>query len=129
MQKIDPKIDEEELKRQEEQRKADEEIQSKFKLTATFNKNWKIDKYIGSDNNIVIPTKFKGKSVEEIGVEAFKNLTIQTIFIPSSIKLISNFAFANSKLSNVNMHEGLITIETKAFANTKIQSINWRAKV
>ncbi|KNG78843.1 hypothetical protein PFMG_04978, partial [Plasmodium falciparum IGH-CR14] len=94
--KIDPKIDEEELKRQEEQRKADEEIQR-------------------SDNNIVIPTKFKGKSVEEIGVEAFKNLTIQTIFIPSSIKLISNFAFANSKLSNVNMHEGLITIETKAF--------------
>ena len=92
----------------------------------------KINKYLGKDTNVTIPSEYKGKKVTTIGEYAFcysfydelygKN--IETINLPNSIKTIEKYAFwANHSIKKINLNEGLEKIGDSAFKDTKITSI------
>ena len=92
----------------------------------------KINKYLGKDTNVTIPSEYKGKKVTTIGEYAFcysfydelygKN--IETINLPNSIKTIEKYAFwANHSIKKINLNEGLEKIGDSAFEKTKITSI------
>ena len=92
----------------------------------------KINKYLGNDVNVTIPSKYKGKKVTTIGEYAFcysfydqmHGKNIETINLPNSIKTIEKYAFwANHSIKKINLNEGLEKIGDSAFKDTKITSI------
>lgn len=101
-------------------------------------------KYNGSDENVVIPASFEGKTVVTISNEAFyaaenlKQVTIPegvkhinyqafkyctnltTVNLPTTLETIGTGAFEYcAKLTNLSLPAGLKTIEAKAFADCK----------
>ena len=93
----------------------------------------KINKYLGKDTNVTIPSKYKGKKVTTIGEYAFcysfydqmHGKNIETINLPNSIKTIEKYAFwANHSIKKITLNEGLEKIGENAFEQTKISSIN-----
>ncbi len=83
-----------------------------------------IEGYTGTDSVVTVPSDINGKTVTEIGAEAFEgNQTITEVTIPSSVRAIRKDAFNYCKaLEKVNLSEGLTEIHS-AFNATKIQSI------
>ncbi len=69
---------------------------------------------------IVIPEKFQGKAVTQIGVNSFSECERAfTVTLPDSIKSIESRAFANSGVERVNFNKGLKSIHECAFCNCK----------
>ena len=102
-----------------------------FEFVKNSNETLKIEKYIGNDTNVTIPSEYKGKKITTIGKWAFTysfydalyRKNIKTINLPNSIKTIEEYAFTNSSLENITLNEGLEKIGAHAFSNTKIKSI------
>lgn len=69
------------------------------------------------NENIVIPSQYKGKDVKEFEEDAFSgNDNIKSITIPDSIIRIADGAFANcDNLTSVNIGNGVTRIENAAF--------------
>lgn len=58
-----------------------------------------INKYTGSDTEIVIPAQIEGKPVKEIAFAAFENCTaVASIEIPDSVTHIGSFAFRHCEM-------------------------------
>ena len=83
------------------------------------------------DSEIEIPSTIAGKSVTQIGDEAFYNITyLEKITIPEGVTHIGNQVFCScTSLEEVNIPESTIQIGDKAFAYTAIRSIRIPAKV
>ena len=92
-----------------------------------------IAKYIGDDNEIIIPD-----GVTEIGFEAFKNNSnITSVVMDDSLKTIGEEAFSGcNNLSSVSLPESLRTIGRWAFSNCRslcisipsgVETINYNA--
>ena len=76
-----------------------------------------ISKYIGNVKDVIIPNKIEGKSVTEIGNEAFKEIDwITSVEIPNSVTTIGDWAFYNCiSLTNVTIPDSVIIIGSGAF--------------
>ncbi len=84
---------------------------SEYKYTVSNNKVT-IDKYVGNDLIVEIPSMIDGNPVTTIGVEAFYRLTdIESIEIPDSVTAIGDFAFAYcSTLQSINLPNNITLI-------------------
>ncbi len=124
-------------------REARAETFGDFNYTLTNHKeNIKIEKYLGSDEEVVIPEEIEGKKVLTIGGAAFSgrnditSVTIpntvtgisgmafsgctglEVMILPDSVTTIGSFAFSNcSSLVAVSFPDGLETIDAGAFTN------------
>lgn len=78
-----------------------------------------ISKYIGSAQNVMIPTKIEDKTVTQIGPSAFQyNHAIISVEIPDSVTSIGWSAFSDCIfLSTVLLPQGLKVIDNSAFEN------------
>ncbi len=76
-----------------------------------------ITEYIGSDEQIVIPTVIDGKAVTEIAGGAFEsNLGLKSVYIPDTVYKIGMSAFENCMyLESVHMPIALYSIGSSAF--------------
>lgn len=75
------------------------------------NGNYVISKYKGNEENVNIPSEFKGKKVDAIGAQVFaNNIIVKSIILPESIKEIGASAFLNSILDKITLNEGLATM-------------------
>lgn len=86
-----------------------------------------IDKYVGSDKNLTIPSKINGKEVNRIEDEAFAYCnTLESLTVPGNVKYIGEGAFANCKnLRSITILDGIANIGDYAFAYCKnLSSIN-----
>lgn len=84
-----------------------------------------INKYIGSDTEVIIPAEIEGKPVTEIGW-AFENCTsVTSIEIPDSVIYIGHFAFRHCEaLTSVKIPDSVASIGNLAFADcTSLTSI------
>ncbi|MBO5906873.1 MAG: leucine-rich repeat domain-containing protein [Clostridia bacterium] len=89
-----------------------------FKLTAD-KSGYELDR-VGAGykgGNIVIPSKYKGLPVVEIGYGAFKSeKKLTSVVIPDSVTLISDDAFENqTSLTSVNVGKNVVSIGISAF--------------
>ncbi|MDO4193020.1 MAG: leucine-rich repeat protein, partial [Erysipelotrichaceae bacterium] len=85
-----------------------------------------ITKYIGTDEEVVIPSVIDGKNVTAIGDYAFaedENITIVTV--PNGVKSIGNYAFSSTDyLEKINLPDSLTSIGEGAFKScTSLVSI------
>ena len=83
----------------------------------TTNNSVSILKYIGLDNNIVIPTVIDGKNVTTIGDRAFSSCySLTSIELPDSLTTIGERAFSwCTSLTSIVIPEGVTTIGNYAF--------------
>ncbi|MDY2957931.1 leucine-rich repeat protein [Floccifex sp.] len=83
-----------------------------------------IDEYVGSDENVVIPSTINGKQVTEISNAFYANKTITSVVIPEGVTTLDKEAFGVcSNLKEVTLPSTLKTIGERAFAYTNIESI------
>ncbi len=77
-----------------------------------------ITKYLGSDENVIIPEYLDGGIVTNIGEQAFKaNSYIKKIDIPESVSTIGAYAFEGcSNLAEIRIPSNVISIGQRAFA-------------
>ncbi len=92
-------------------------IECNFTITAIDSGSCKLTSYIGSETNVVIPSKHKDYVVTTVGNSCFKNnSTIECVIIPSSITSISSLAFMNcSSLGTIFIPASVTSIGTQAF--------------
>ena len=76
-----------------------------------------ITRYVGTDQDVIIPMKIKEKAVTQIGGMAFsRNDTIVSVEIPDSVTLIKYSAFEGCPfLTTVSLPHGLESIDDGAF--------------
>lgn len=75
-----------------------------------------IDKYIGSDQSVQVPSKIDGYPVGEIGEGAFRESTCQTVVLPSSVHTVGWFAFYGcSTLKEISLPANVRSIGYAAF--------------
>jgi len=82
--------------------------------------------YLGYSANFTIPRYIAGRTITQIGSNAFENNNSVTfIFIPSSIQVIGYRAFANSAVRTVSFQHNsqLLAIGAEAFIHTVFPSI------
>ncbi|MGN1277558.1 MAG: leucine-rich repeat protein [Floccifex sp.] len=87
-----------------------------------------IDKYLGDETNITIPSTIDGMPVTNIGTYSFYFATnaqsIVSVKIPSGVTTIGDYAFnACANLSSVSIPSSVTTIGQRAFWKTALPSI------
>ena len=91
-----------------------------------------VTKYIGKENNVVIPKMIKGKHVVNLGRNCFENNNNLTrVSIPNGVMRISHYAFFGcSKLKSVKMSNSVKYIGDSAFSRcSSLSSIDLPSKV
>ena len=99
---------------------------SEFTFTDLGNNTWRVDGYSGSDNEIVIPSRYNGGKVISIGREAFLGqLKLTSVIIPDSVTSIALYAFRNcTRLTSVSVPDSVTSIGVGAFSGcSSLESI------
>jgi hypothetical protein len=76
-----------------------------------------IDRYLGNENEVLIPSSFEGFPVREIGKKAFHfNLSLNSVTIPEGVTIIGDEAFiACINLVSIEMPSAITVISSTAF--------------
>ena len=92
-----------------------------FEFTGNANGTCTLSKYIGKEENVVIPEKDgNGRIVTSIGKGAFEDCnTLGSVTIPNSVTSIELFAFYGSSLRNITIPDSVTNIGYEAFCNCK----------
>lgn len=69
------------------------------------------------------------KTVENIGLEAFKDNDLEKVLIPASVKTIGRGAFQNNKLKKVDLPKDLFALSDNAFKGNSLDTISIPEKV
>ena len=86
-----------------------------------------ITDYTGSDKDVVVPKRLRGKKVISIDDSAFKGTDITSVVIGDNVKSIGNNVFQNcEQLQSVDMGSSLETMGNMAFAGcTSLNSVKF----
>ncbi|MCL2293438.1 MAG: leucine-rich repeat domain-containing protein [Spirochaetes bacterium] len=79
--------------------------------------------YVGTKQEVNIPTRIQGMAVTMIGNAAFKEKELVSVTIPGSVTTIGNEAFRGNLLSSVTIPNGVSTIGFGAFAENQLASV------
>ena len=85
--------------------------------TTMINGTVTLERYLGSDIAVTIPTNYYGEPVTGIGVDAFADCTnLQSVFIPDTITNIGQNAFSEcTSLTNVVIPDSVISLGDSVF--------------
>lgn len=78
-----------------------------------------ITRYVGEDENVVIPSEINGIDVTSIGLDAFReHYYLTNVEIPYGIKTIGAYAFDNCiRLPSITIPDSVTEIGSSAFYN------------
>lgn len=92
-----------------------------------------VDRYIGSDSDVVVPEKINQINVTEINSRCFsKNNTIKSVTIENGIEILHTGAFSDcQKLTKVSMPDSIDTFEDSAIFSgcTNLSDVRLPSKV
>lgn len=83
----------------------------------------KILAYTGQKKDITIPDRIAGRSVSEIGENAFRDIGASIISIPEGIARIGAYAFAGNDLENISFPSTLVEIGAGAFKDNRLKQL------
>jgi len=81
-----------------------------------------ITNFIGKEKNVVIPAQIDGKTVTQIGSNAFAGKALLSVVIPDTVTVIDNGAFEYNFIRNVDIPQGVTKIANVAFYNNVVLS-------
>jgi len=82
-----------------------------------------ITEYVGTDNEIEIPSKLRSMSVTSIGSKAFENKQITSVIIPDTVTRIGASAFEGNNLTDVVIPESVTHIGYLAFFRNQLINV------
>lgn len=82
-----------------------------------------ITKYIGNETELAIPDTLGGKTVKEIGKEAFNQKGLTRVEIPDGVTSIGDSAFAFNKLTSVTIPDSVMGLGNWAFHTNRLKSV------
>ncbi len=103
---------------------SDQLVSDDFVYTVSGN-NATITRYLGNDNNLVIPSTLNGKTVTAIGNNAFREFGIISLTIPNTVTSIGTYAFYQNSISSLTLSSGLQTIGDDAFHDNLLTTIEF----
>ena len=75
-----------------------------------------VSSYVGSAEEVVVPSTYNEKSVYSVTVDAFKGVKcIKTVVLPSTIESVAKDAFLNSSLEEIYFYDNLEYIYDNSF--------------
>ena len=81
--------------------------------------------YTGTEKNVVIPSKYDGKSVEIIADMCFYGTHAETVTVPDTLTTIENGAFGSSSVRVLNISKSVHAIGTFLFElSSSIEEVN-----
>ena len=84
-----------------------------------------INRYVGTESVVRIPSTIKGRPVTSIGSSAFyNNKQVKQVVMPDTVTSIGKNAFCYSGLEKITMSGNLETIDKNAFCYTKLTSLS-----
>ena len=86
-------------------------------------KSVEITGYIGTTQNVTIPSKIRGLPVTSIGETAFRGKNLTSVTIPDSVIEIGEMAFIDNQLTSVTIPDSVTVIKQEAFAFNQLTSI------
>ena len=92
----------------------------------------RITNYIGTNKNVIIPSKLGGLTVTEIGElnifhvdrPVFRNKGIESVVIPNSVTSIGYYSFGDNNLTSVDIPNSVTKIGNNAFYNNQLTSVD-----
>ncbi|MBO4989185.1 MAG: leucine-rich repeat domain-containing protein [Clostridia bacterium] len=87
---------------------------------------YRVERYEGSDTNVVIPATYCGLPVTSIGGFAFPMRNVKSVVIGDNIVKIGESAFEYCSLKSVVLGKKVREIGTDAFLGTKLETIDFR---
>lgn len=89
-----------------------------FEYRVLENQKIAIDRYIGKEKRVYVPSQIEGKDVIGLGPNTFRsNKTVRYIHLPDTVVHISWFAFEDCiRLKEIVLPNGLVNIGASAFA-------------
>src|SRR5690625_1049267 len=92
----------------------------------------RITNYIGTNKNVIIPSKLGGLTVTEIGElnifhvdrPVFRNKGIESVVIPNSVTSIGYYSFGDNNLTSVDIPNSVTKIGNNAFQNNQLTSVD-----
>lgn len=77
-----------------------------------------VKEYLGLENVVFLPSKFKGKTVNAISPHAFESSDVEEVHVPDCVRVINRHAFEDClRLKKIILSSRLKTIEKNAFSN------------
>ena len=90
-------------------------------IYTSYGDGYKVFRYtkgVTSNEEVIIPSTYKGKNVIAIGERAFKNTKIKKVTLPDTIESIKIDAFRNaSNIESLTLPSSVVEIRANAFAN------------
>ena len=92
----------------------------------------RITKYVGTRQDVVIPSTIDGMRVTEIGARSFYGnlvasdriaVRITSVVFPNTLVAIGNAAFSGQPLTSISLPSSLRRIRTQAFYGTSFSSV------
>ena len=85
----------------------------------------KISKYLGDDENVVIPDSYLGRPITSMGVECFSNNdTLESVVIPDTVSIIGAHTFVNCKNLKSVKAKNIALVDDGAFREDEnLQSV------
>ena len=95
-------------------------------LTLDIDGEYILVKYQGDSPIVHIPETYKGRKVDSVGQNIFRDVQIKEVYFPSTIKRVESLTFeGHSELEKVVLNEGLEIIEEDAFTDcSSLKEIN-----
>ena len=94
-----------------------------FEFVENSNGTLKIQKYLGNDIDVTIPSEYNGKKVTMVGEKAFRATEISSITIPSSIKKIEDNPFLSCfELKEIKVDSNNTTYDSRNNCNAIIET-------
>lgn len=80
--------------------------------------------YLGSAQDVTVPTEIDGYTVSELGTSAFAHCeNVRSVTVPDSIKSIGRFSFEGSSVEQVVLPQGIKSIPFGAFSDCSLKEI------
>lgn len=103
-------------------------VECNFTVAALDANSYKLVSYIGTGENVVVPTEYNGLPITKIEANCFKgNTTIKSVVIPEGITSMGNAAFYGcTNLESVTLPSTLTSTGNAAFYNcTSLKSVKF----
>lgn len=101
---------------------SEEEFEFSYRID---NRGVIIEKYLGDQADLIIPSIINGYPVYKIGENAFyEDQQIEKVTLPDTVRIIGKGAFAGSSLEEIFLPDSLLIIENEAFSGSPLLSVD-----
>ncbi len=92
---------------------------------------YRLTKFIGSETNVIIPSKVNGVEVKTVALMAFQGTSIESVVVPDSVTLIEDYAFDRcDNLKSIIFGKGVTVLKANTVTYCRsLESVTFMGEV